>query len=85
MTANKKKTCIDCLNCKVSAMSTPVRRKCFCSESKKKTVYNESYWLVKKPCDEFDDMGEKSTSRKIIPAIAIRKRKPLIRKRLYVY
>jgi len=52
-----KKTCLDCLNCKVSAKSTDKCRLCFCSETKKKINRKETYWLTKKVCDEFEDMA----------------------------
>jgi hypothetical protein len=52
-----KKTCADCLHCKVSKKSTKESRMCFCSEKKKRTNHIETYWLVKKPCDEFEDMS----------------------------
>jgi hypothetical protein len=51
-----KKTCLDCLNCKVSAKSTDKCRLCFCSETKKKINRKETYWLTKKLCVEFEDM-----------------------------
>ena len=80
----KTKTCIDCLNCKVSAKSTAIKRFCFCSESNKKTLHKESYWLVKKIYDEFEDMGGRVIPMIIIPAVVIPKRRPLMRNRLYV-
>jgi hypothetical protein len=52
----KKKTCFDCLHCKVSKKSTTQCRLCFCSETKKKINHKETYWLAKKVCDEFEDM-----------------------------
>jgi len=79
-----EKTCIDCLSCKVSAKSTPVQRVCFCSESKEKTLHKESYWLAKKICNEFEDMGERIIPMIIVPAVVIPKRKPLMRNRMYV-
>jgi hypothetical protein len=54
---NNQKTCADCLHCKVSAKSTEKCRLCFCSESKKHIKHKETYWLVKKPCNEFEDMA----------------------------
>jgi len=53
----RKKTCFDCLNCKVSAKSTEKRRLCFCSEKKKKENHKEKYWMNKKVCEEFEDMA----------------------------
>jgi hypothetical protein len=52
-----KKTCADCLNCKVSAKSTDNCRLCYCAETKKKIPRKESYWLVRKICVEFEDMS----------------------------
>ena len=71
------KTCIDCLNCKVSAKSTENQRVCFCAEKKKKTLHKESYWLAKKTCDEFEDMGARVIPMIIVPAVVIPKRRPL--------
>jgi hypothetical protein len=56
MEMSRQKTCLDCLNCKVSAKSTDKCRLCFCSETKKKINRKETYWLTKKLCDEFEDM-----------------------------
>jgi hypothetical protein len=53
----KKQTCLDCLYCKVSAKSTPNMRLCFCSETPKKKRHKELYWLAKKVCNEFENMG----------------------------
>jgi hypothetical protein len=53
----EKKTCCDCLHCKVSAKSSGKCRLCFCSETKKKVNHKEIYWFKKKPCNEFEDMG----------------------------
>ena len=78
------KTCIDCLNCKVSATSTDTKRLCFCVETKKKTLHKESYWLEKKICNEFEDMGERIIPMIIVPAVVIPKRKLLMRNRMYV-
>ena len=78
------KTCIDCLNCKVSAKSTENQRVCFCAENKKKTLHKESYWLAKKTCNEFEDMGARVIPMIIVPAVVIPKRKPLMRNRMYV-
>ena len=54
--SNEKKTCCDCLNCKVSAKSTDNCRLCYCAETKKKIPRKESYWLVKLVCKKFEDM-----------------------------
>jgi hypothetical protein len=53
----KKKTCCDCLHCKVYEGSTENCRLCFCSERKTKAYYQEKYWKAKKACDYFDDMS----------------------------
>jgi len=52
----KKKTCVDCLHCKVSARSTENRRLCFCSQTKSKERHKEHYWLVKPSCRKFEDV-----------------------------
>jgi hypothetical protein len=52
----KKKTCLDCLYCKVSARSTVNCRLCFCSQKKVQVRHKEKYWLMKKLCGEFADM-----------------------------
>ena len=53
----KKKSCFDCLYCKVSAASTEKCRFCFCSKAKKKIMHKANYWLSKKLCKKFDDMS----------------------------
>jgi hypothetical protein len=53
----KKETCLDCLYCKVSAKSTANNRLYFCTETVKPKRHKEPYWLVKKVCQEFEDMG----------------------------
>jgi hypothetical protein len=75
----KTKTCLDCLHCKVSSNSTKNSRLCFCSVTKSKERYLESYWLAKSVCKKFVDMSEKSMSMIIIPTVAL-KRRPLFRK-----
>jgi len=57
MSAEEKKTCVDCLHCKVSAKSTEKRRLCFCSEKKKKQNHNIVFWVDRKICKKFNDMG----------------------------
>ena len=88
--SNKKRTCIDCLYCRVSRMSTEKKRLLFCSEKKKQVNHTEKYWLTKKPCDEFEDMTETTYSeilfeRKLalypVPKNPIKKLQPLLRKR----
>jgi len=56
-----KKTCLDCLHCKVSANSTEDCRLCFCSLSKLKERHKEKYWYKKTPCKKFFDMTEGTT------------------------
>jgi hypothetical protein len=53
----KKKTCFDCLNCKVSAKSTEKCRLCFCAETKAKARHKEPYWRKKKICENFEDIS----------------------------
>ena len=57
MTKAKKQTCLDCLHCKVSAKSTVNRRLCFCAKGKKEVRHREPFWLAKKLCEEFENMG----------------------------
>jgi hypothetical protein len=51
-------TCLDCLHCKVSAKSMENPRLCFCIKTKTKLRHKESYWLEKKVCPKFYDMGD---------------------------
>lgn len=51
----QEKTCADCLNCKVSAASANLA---WCAASKNKAVYELAHWTARKPCKQFDDMGE---------------------------
>jgi len=56
--SNEKKTCLDCLHCKVAAMSTVKSRWCFCEVSKNQLRYREIYWQIKKKvCKKFNDMN----------------------------
>jgi len=67
----EKKTCIDCLHCKVSAAKTKKGRLCFCALSKNQLRYQEVYWLTKKKlCKKFNDM-----------TIIEPKRRPLLKKK----
>ena len=66
----KKRNCIDCLYCKVSAKSTEKCRLCFCSVINREQRHKESYWQKKRVCFQFDDM-----------AIIESMRRPLLRKR----
>ena len=56
MKAKKKKTCFDCLHCKVSAKSTEKIRLCFCAVKEKKQNHKEAYWIDRAVCKTFDDM-----------------------------
>jgi len=56
MKNNKIPTCVDCLHCKVSAISMEQERLCFCSFSKKQKLHKETYWTDKKVCEKFHDM-----------------------------
>ena len=53
----EKKTCFDCLHCKVSAKSTKNCLLCFCEKTKDKGKHKEAYWLKKPLCEIFEDMG----------------------------
>jgi hypothetical protein len=81
---NEKKTCLDCLNCKVSANSTENRRLCYCVETKRKATHTDLYWINKKLCDEFEDMTEKTKPVIVNQAVVNNKREPLLKNRLYV-
>jgi hypothetical protein len=54
--SGEKKSCVDCLYCKVSAKSTKNNRLIYCAETKKKENHKEPYWLVKTVCKKFEDM-----------------------------
>jgi hypothetical protein len=54
---SEKKTCVDCLYCKVSAQSTKTCRICFCAKIGKKATISELYWLNKTVCKRFEDMS----------------------------
>ena len=59
MNNEEKKTCLDCLHCKVAANVWKKGRWCFCALSKNKPKYIEKYWQIKKKvCKMFDDMSE---------------------------
>ena len=53
----QRKSCGDCLHCKVYAWSTENCRLCFCTEIGKKAVILEHYWLKKSVCRKFEDMS----------------------------
>ena len=55
----KKKTCFDCLHCKVLVKSTENCMFCFCARAEKKVKHEWYYWFAKKVCCKFDDMGSK--------------------------
>ena len=55
-TMKNKKTCLDCLYCKVSKKSTKNCRLCYCSETMKKERHKERYWLARNVCKKFEDM-----------------------------
>jgi hypothetical protein len=71
----EKKTCCDCLHCKVSAKSAGNSRLYFCSEDQEKENHKESYWLDKNVCDCFSDMTEKPIALLIFQ----NNRRPLLR------
>jgi len=55
--AESKKTCLDCLYCKVSAKSTEKIRFCYCSVKGNKVRHKDKYWVEKKLCKMFWDMS----------------------------
>jgi len=57
MVTEEKKTCADCLHCKVSTKSTENCRLCFCVEIGKKAAISEFYWLNRAVCQKFEDMS----------------------------
>jgi hypothetical protein len=63
MSEAKKKTCIDCLHCKVSAKSMVNVRLCYCAKEGKKVQPQEPFWSEKKVCGEFYNMGSRITLR----------------------
>ena len=66
-TTGLKKTCLDCLHCKVSASSKNNCRWCFCSASKNQLRYQEIYWQTKrKVCKKFDDMTVVEPVRRLL-------------------
>ena len=77
---NEKKTCADCLHCKVSAKSTETCGLCFCNLSKNKKTHKKTYWQTKPVCGKFDDMSEKVKG--FFPVLTA-KRRPLLRRRDY--
>jgi hypothetical protein len=59
----ENKTCVDCLHCKVSAKSTADNRLCYCAKEGKPVRFRESYWLEKKVCGAFVNMGSRIALR----------------------
>jgi hypothetical protein len=57
MKTGKKRSCVDCLLCKVSKMSNDKCRLCYCSGKKTRIIHQESYWLKKTVCQKFKGMG----------------------------
>ena len=78
----KKKTCLDCLHCKVSASSTRNGRLCFCAAAKAREDDLAQYWFKKPLCVKFDDMTDYATAMVIIPTIAVNN-SLLLRNRIY--
>jgi len=70
-----KKTCLDCLHCKVSALSFENCRVCFCEMSEKQKEHKEIFWYNKTPCEAFFDMTEntllviKTTTNRRLPLL----------------
>ena len=52
----KRKSCCDCLHCKVSRKSIVKKGLCFCEVKTKKIERKEKYWRGKEVCRLFDDM-----------------------------
>ena len=52
----REKNCADCLHCKVCSNSTKSERLCYCSMTANKERKNESYWYLRKVCNDFEDM-----------------------------
>jgi hypothetical protein len=53
---DEKKTCFDCLHCKVSK-KTRIVRLCFCEKTIDKEKHRDPYWLSKRLCKRFVDMS----------------------------
>ena len=90
----EKKTCVDCLYCKVYKKSTESCRLCFCALAKKKANRIENYWLDKEPCVKFIDMTEEPLTVVMVPkeavshttsTAALPRRPPLLRKKEFEY
>jgi len=56
-----KKTCLDCLHCKVLCISKKYDMLCYCSMSKNKEPNLDIYWSEKKMCKNFSDMSDDIT------------------------
>jgi hypothetical protein len=63
MSDTKKRCCVDCLHCKVSAKSTDKVRLCFCSQTVFKELHREMFWFYKVACLKFVSMGTRRISR----------------------
>jgi hypothetical protein len=51
-----RRTCIDCLYCKVSVKSTADKRLCYCGMEETVKTHKEVYWFTKKVCNAFENM-----------------------------
>ncbi|MCL2441071.1 MAG: hypothetical protein FWD14_04975 [Treponema sp.] len=54
---DSKKTCGDCLHCKVSYSPTKINRLCFCAKKNHKEYETEIKWLNRSVCGMFEDMS----------------------------
>lgn len=53
----KRKTCVDCLHCKVCAKSIFNGTECFCEVKRTKKNCKVTYWQKRDVCKKFDDMA----------------------------
>ena len=53
----EKRSCVDCLHCKVSAKSTKKCWLCFCSVKKNRVNHKIAFFTDRKVCKQFYDMG----------------------------
>jgi len=53
----QKKSCGDCLHCKVSMYSTKKGRMCYCAQISRLAIIKEFYWLNRSVCYKFEDMS----------------------------
>ena len=56
MNNEKKKTCVNCLHCKVSRKSLAIKGLCFCEKKKQIKEKQVIYWQKKEVCRLYDDM-----------------------------